>query len=77
MVILIEYRIYTLVLNIRVLKSYMRCILRYYEDLIWSKYWAQIPQGEIFTDFIWMDVRMFPADLNIHLFSLTPSKVQQ
>ena len=52
--------------NLRVLKSNMRYILRYYEELIWSKYCVEILRGKIRTDFIRMDVPMFQVDPNIH-----------
>ena len=48
------------------LKSNMRYILRYYEELIWSKYCDEILRGKIHTDFIRMDVLMFKVNPNIH-----------
>ena len=54
------------IVNLRVLKSNMRYILRYYEELIWSKYCDEILWGKIRTDFIRMDVPMFKVNPNIH-----------
>lgn len=54
------------VVHLRVLKSNIRYILRYYAELIWSKYCVEILQGKIHTDFIRMDVPMFHVDPNIH-----------
>ena len=62
----------THIVNLRVLKSNMRYILRYYEELIWSKYCDEILQGKIRTDFIRMDVLMFKVNPNIH-YSLIAS----
>ena len=56
----------THIVNLRVLKSNMRYILRYYEELIWSKYCDEILRGKIRTDFIRMDVLMFKVNPNIH-----------
>ena len=56
----------TYIVNLRVLKSNMRYILRYYEELIWSKYCDEILWGKIRTDFIRMNVPMFKVNPNIH-----------